>query len=422
MRFATLAEWLTWQETLHPNYIDLGLTRVASVFKHLFPKTKKNLFPFTITVGGTNGKGSCVAMLDTLFRAAGYQVGAYTSPHLLRYNERIQIGGCPVEDACLVEAFERVDTARGNTSLSFFEFGTLAALDIFSKNALDVQILEVGLGGRLDAVNLIDADISVIASIDIDHEAWLGSTREAIGFEKAGIFRTARPAILGDPHAPSSILEVCETHSIPLYRLGHEFGYTSFDTHWTWWSSNTCLEKLPFPSIPGTHQFMNAATVLETLRHAADHIPVSDTVIRESFNHIRLPGRFQYFPGPIPILLDVAHNPQATRLLAEYIRIQHEGKHVHAVFAVMRDKDIPGMIHALHKVVDTWYLAPLQIARAIPPGELADLFRLHAIQKVKWGFSTVLDAVSAAQQNAKIGDIIVVFGSFFLASEYLTKM
>lgn len=418
MRFRTLAEWLAWQETLHPKAIDLGLARVARVFENLGSKGRQ---PFTITVGGTNGKGSCVAMLEAILRGAGYKVGTYTSPHILRYNERIRINGRPVDDERICAAFGRVDEARGDTTLSFFEFGTLAALDIFSAEDLDVQVLEVGLGGRLDAVNLIDADASLIASIDIDHQDWLGETREAIGLEKAGIFRAGRAAVLGDPEAPASVVRYAEEREVPLHRLGREFGYEISDAGWIWRGGGIRLDNLPFPAIPGEHQLMNASAVLEVLHLVAGQRPVSEAAIREGLRSVNLPGRFQLFPGEVPVLLDVAHNPQAVKILAGHLRAHYPERRIHAVFAVMRDKDIAGILAHIQDLIGHWYLAPLRMPRAALPEQLSEMLRTLGIAPVDLGFSDAAEAFAAARRNARNGDLILVFGSFFLVSEYLAR-
>jgi dihydrofolate synthase/folylpolyglutamate synthase len=416
MRFQTLAEWLAWQETLHPQSIDLGLARVSRVFESMESGGKT---PFTITVGGTNGKGSCVAMLDAILRSAGYKVGTYTSPHILRYNERICIDGRPVEDGRICEAFGRIDRARGDTTLSFFEFGTLAALDIFARESLDVQVLEVGLGGRLDAVNIIDADAALIASIDIDHQEWLGNTRDAIGLEKAGIFRTGHAAVVGDPDAPATVVRFAEEHGIPLYRLGRDFGYEAEAEGWTWHGCGARWAGLPFPAIPGRHQLMNASAVLETLHLVAAQRPVSGEAVRDGLRKVNLPGRFQFFPGEPPVLLDVAHNPQAVGILADHVRRHFAGRRIRAVFAVMRDKDIAGIINNIKDVVDRWYLAPLKIPRAATAEQLCGIFRSLGLGPVEHGFSDAGAAFASARRNAQNGDLILVFGSFFLVSEYL---
>jgi dihydrofolate synthase/folylpolyglutamate synthase len=416
MRFKTLAEWLAWQETLHPQSIDLGLVRVGRVFKAMGQGGRT---PFTITVGGTNGKGSCVAMLDAILRSAGYKVGTYTSPHILRYNERIRIDGQPVSDERVCAAFERIDRARGDTTLSFFEFGTLAALDIFSGENLDVQVLEVGLGGRLDAVNLIDADAALIASLDIDHQEWLGHTREAIGLEKAGIFRAGQAAVVGDPDTPASVIRFAEENGVRLHRLGQDFGYETSGESWTWQGCGTRLTDLPFPAIPGEHQLMNASAVLEVLHLVTAQRPVSREAIRDGLRKVDLAGRFQLFPGDIPVLLDVAHNPQAVKILANHVRRHFAGRRIHAVFAVMRDKDIAGIVDHIGDVVDRWYLAPLAMPRAATPEHLVEIFRNAGITAVDHGFADVGEAFARARRDARTGDLILVFGSFFLVSEYL---
>lgn len=417
MRFKTLAEWLAWQETLHPRAIDLGLVRVARVFESL---RLKGPGTFTVTVGGTNGKGSCVALLEAIFRNAGYRVGTYTSPHLLRYNERIRIDGRPVDDALICEAFVRIDRARGDTTLSFFEFGTLAALDIFSAANLDVQLLEVGLGGRLDAVNIIDADAALLASIDIDHRDWLGHTREAIGLEKAGIFRPGRAAVIGDPDVPAGVLQWAAARGISLSRIGHEFGYEAGKDSWTWQGcSGSVLRGLPFPPIPGEHQLRNAAAVLETLHHVDASRPVSEAAIRDGLRKLALPGRFQRIAGDVEVLLDVAHNPQAAQVLAGQLRRHFPGQRIHAVFSVMRDKDIGGIIDAVRDLVHRWYIAPLAMPRAATPEELSQVFGERGVDAVENEFSDCGAAFARARRNAENGDLILIFGSFFLVAEYL---
>ncbi len=416
MRFKTLAEWLAWQENLHPKSIDLGLSRVSLTFRNM---ALENPRPFTITVGGTNGKGSCVAMLDSILRSAGYKVGTYTSPHILKYNERICIDGRPVGDERIVEAFGRVDEARGDATLSFFEFGTLAAFEIFSREGLDVQVLEVGLGGRLDAVNLVDADAALIASIDIDHQDWLGHTRDAIGLEKAGILRTGRPAAIGDPDVPPSVIQLAEEKRVPLHRLGRDFGYETALESWTWYGADAHLANLPFPAIAGEHQLMNAATVLTVLQLVAAWRPVSAAAIRQGLRAVSLPGRFQLFPGDVSVLLDVAHNPGAVKILAGHLRRHFGEKRIHAVFAVMRDKDIAEIVGSIHDLIDRWYLAPLRVSRAATPEQLVDIFRTLGIAEVDHGFSNAETAFACARGNAQNGDLVLIFGSFFLVSEYL---
>lgn len=417
MRFATLDEWLVWQETLHPKAIDLGLARVRKVYEAL--RLPQRAVPFTLSVAGTNGKGSSVALLDAMLRAEGYRVGSYTSPHLLRYNERIRVNGECADDAAICAAFERIDHARGDTSLSFFEFGTLAALDLFSQAELDVQILEVGLGGRLDAVNIIDADAAMIASIDIDHRDWFGDSREAIALEKAGILRPGKPAIVGDPNPPQSLLDFAQAQGIRLSCQGQAFGYERDNGGWHWHGLGGDLKNLPLPALAGKHQLLNAAAVIQLLRSVDSQKPVSETAIRTGLETVKLAGRFQYFDGPVPVLLDVAHNPQAAGILAGYLRERFPGKPIHAVFAVMRDKDIAGVIKPLAELVERWYLAPIALPRAATASDLNTVFTALSITPVETGFADAMDAFAAAQHNAAPDGLVVVFGTFPLVSEFL---
>jgi dihydrofolate synthase / folylpolyglutamate synthase len=417
MAYQSLDEWLHRLESLHPKAIDLGLGRVKKVFDTINPSCRK---PFTITVAGTNGKGSCIALLEAILLAEGYRVGAYTSPHLLRYNERIRIDGTPLGDAPICESFERINDARADTSLSYFEFGTLAALDIFSRAEIDVQLLEVGLGGRLDAVNIVDPDIALITTIAIDHSDWLGKSREAIGREKAGIFRQNLPAVIGDPAPPRTILERAQTQRVRLSRTGADFGFEQMDKEWHWYGIGRTIRALPFPTLPGEHQLQNAAAVIQTLALVADERPVSETAIRQGLTSALLPGRFQIVPGKVPILLDVAHNPQAAEALALHLRVRFPRRRIVAVFSIMRDKDICGVIAQLKPLVAHWYVAPLAIARCAEESQIAQAFDDCTIDAVSHGFDHFPAAFSAAKLDAKEDDLIVIFGSFFLVSEYLS--
>lgn len=419
MRFQTLADWLVWQEGLHPKSIDLGLGRVGKVYRTLGISGKR---PITLTIGGTNGKGSCVAMLDAILRAEGYRVGTYTSPHLLSYNERIKINGVPMDDDAICESFGRIDAARGDITLSFFEFGTLAALDIFSRADLDVQILEVGLGGRLDAVNLIDADAAMIASIDIDHQDWLGNSRAQIALEKAGIFRSGTPAIVGDPDPPSSLLDFAGAQGIRLLCQQRDFGFEKAAERWRWYGDGDSVGDLPFPALRGDHQFLNASAGIQVLRSIRQKLPVSDSSIRRGLESVRLTGRFQLIDsGPVPTLLDVAHNPQSVQVLASFLQQEFAGKRIHAVFAVMRDKDIEGVLRPIKDLISRWYLAPLSISRAAPEENLLKVFGDLSVAPVEHGFPGSASAFAAAFANAQNVDLVVIFGSFFLVSEYLAQ-
>lgn len=300
MRFATLDDWLGWQETLHPKAIDLRLERVRTVLQRLQPEPPAYT---VITVGGTNGKGSCVAMLDSILRAAGYPVGAYSSPHLLRYNERIRINGVEADDAAICRAFARIDAVRSEISLTYFEFGTLAALELFREAGVDVAVLEVGLGGRLDAVNVLDADAALVVSIGIDHVDWLGADRDSIGYEKAGIYRAGRPAICADPDPPPRLLDFAQSLGASLRRVGRDYHFSQQENSWRWQSDTAQFNDLPLPALAGVHQIGNAAAALAILDSLRDRLLVTAEAIRAGLTQTQLPGRFQIIPGPLSGLL-----------------------------------------------------------------------------------------------------------------------
>ncbi len=416
-RFGCLEDWLSWQQTLHPRKIDLGLGRVRRVFERLLPRYRP---PLTITVAGTNGKGSCVAMLDAILRADGWKVGAYTSPHILRYNERIRIDGMPASDRDICSAFARIDQVRDGTTLSFFEFATLAALDLFYRARVEVQLLEVGLGGRLDAVNIIDANVAIVTSIDIDHKEWLGEEREAIGLEKAGVLRPARPAVVGDRRPPASLLRHGRRLDVRLFCLGKDFDYRLGGKGWDWYDDRSCIAALPLPALPGRQQLDNAAVVIAALRQLGRSISVD--AIRSGLEKVCLPGRYQVIEGNPPLLLDVAHNPQAVGLLAEYIAQQFPERRVLALFTAMADKDIEGMIRQMKHRVAVWALAPLpDNPRAAAMARLQQAFAAEGLQAPLSGFADCHQALAALRRQARPGDMIVIFGSFFLIAEILAS-
>jgi dihydrofolate synthase/folylpolyglutamate synthase len=418
MRFQTLAEWLAWQETLHPKEIDLGLERVARVLGRmgLIDPT------FTvITVAGTNGKGSTVAMLDAILRAAGYRAGSYTSPHLLRYNERIRIDGETVSDEELCASFARVDAARGETSITYFEFGTLAALDILQRRGVDIAILEVGLGGRLDAVNVLAADVAVITPIDIDHVQWLGPDRESIGREKAGIMRPGRPVVCSDPSPPYSIADEAARAGARLYQLGHEFDFEVANGQWSWRSEARRRDALPLPALRGRYQVANAAGVLMALELLRDRFPVDQSAVRAGLATVQLAGRFQVLPGVPVQIVDVAHNPHGARALAQNLRAQPCGGRTLAVFAMLADKDIAAVVKALEGVVDAWYLAGLEVPRGADAQTLQAAVRAALPQAEVRVFATVIDARQKALADAAAADRVVVFGSFHTVAAVLAE-
>ena len=418
MRFDSLKGWLDWQESLHPLAIDLGLERAAHVFHALNPDCRK---PLTITVAGTNGKGSCVAYLETIYKAQGYRVGAYSSPHILKYNERIKIDGKPVSDELICAAFARIETVRGNTSLSYFEFGTLAALDIFWRSDLDIQLLEVGLGGRLDAVNIIDPDVSLISSIGIDHVDWLGATREAIGREKAGIFRVKTPAIVGDCNPPDSLLQSAIDKEAQLYCINKDFSYKKQETTWDWFANDRHIDQLPEPGLKGEHQYRNASAAILAVDLLSKNLPVSDAAIRAGIKNSHLLGRFQLINDKIPVLLDVGHNPEAVKTLVDYLTATFPGKRIHAIFSMMKDKDIASVLEIMNPIVYDWFFAPLANPRTVTEPVMRELFSQSSVARASFGFSGFAQAYNAAKSQSLDDDLLLVFGSFFLVSDCLNE-
>ncbi len=357
MRFQNLSDWLDWQTQLHPSSIELGLDRVAAVWRHLYPHP----FPTTVvTVAGTNGKGSCVAMLEAILCAAGYRVGCYTSPHLLRYNERIRVDGEEASDAAICQAFGRIDQARGETSLTYFEFGTLAALDIFTRSELDIVVLEVGLGGRLDATNIINPDVALITSVALDHTDWLGDDLEQIALEKAGILRANRPAVSGCVNSPLSLLQYAAKLNTPLAVAGDDFGFEiTGPGEWFWHNAEQHFENLPFPALAGSCQLQNAAAALQVISLLSDRMDVNHEAISQGLQNIELAGRFQVIPGPVELILDVAHNPAAAQGLADSLQNSPCQGRTLVLFAMLADKDVAAVVKILAPHVDGWFLATL---------------------------------------------------------------
>jgi dihydrofolate synthase / folylpolyglutamate synthase len=415
-RFETLQEWLDWQEQSHPRVIDLGLQRVADVYRRLGLDNKRP----TVTVAGTNGKGSCIAFLEAMYLADGYRVGAYTSPHIIQYNERIRINGQLASNSEICSAFARIDDQRRNTSLSYFEFGTLAALDCFDQADVDVQLLEVGLGGRLDAVNIVDANAAILTTVAFDHVDLLGNTLEAIGKEKAGVFRKSVPAVIGEPEIPVSVLQTALKKKALVMQLGADYYYLKQMNSWSWHADAINLLDLPLPVFQGEHQYRNAAAVIRAVTALQSRLPISETAIREGLLQAKLNGRFQYIAGEIPVLLDVAHNPQAAETLFSYLQDHNQGGRIHAIFAMMKDKDIPGVLSIMKAIVHAWYLCPLKNPRATPEVTMQEYFQRLAIANLNSGFRDFEEAYTTARLQALPGDMILIFGSFFLVSEYFS--
>jgi len=402
----TLAEWLAFIERQHPKAIALGLERVADVWRRMRAAPGCPV----ITVGGTNGKGSCCAMLEAMLRAGGYKTGLYTSPHLVRYNERVRIAGVEASDAALCESFDAVEAARGDIALTYFEYGTLAALWLFARAEIEAAVLEVGLGGRLDAVNIVDADCAVLTSVSIDHVDYLGPDRESIGREKAGIFRAGRPAVIAEPHAPSTVLQAPGVH----YRIGRDFGYTDEKSQWTYWGPAGKRAGLAHPALRGAMQLRNASAAMCALDCLRDKLPLEMQAVRRGLAEVTLPGRFQVLPGRPQIILDVAHNPEAAKVLADNLHASGYAPETIAVCGMLRDKDIGGVLGALAPCVTRWHLATLSGPRAAGADELAQ----HVHGEVE-RYATPAQAFAAALKRAHENDKIVVFGSFLTVGEVL---
>ena len=408
--------WLAHLEALHPNVIELGLERVYRV------RDAMGLQPAcpVIIVGGTNGKGSVCALLERIYSAAGFRVGCYTSPHLVRYHERMRIDLAPVSDDGLCRSFEAVERGRGDTALTYFEFGTLAAVSAFLDAKVDVMILEVGLGGRLDAVNAFDADCSVVTSVDLDHQAFLGDTREAIGFEKAGIYRAGKPAICADPNPPATLVEHARTIGAQWLAIGEQFGFRKQDTQWEAWCGDKRYHSLPFPALRGHYQLANASAALAALTQLQDRVPVNMGAIRRGLLEVELPGRFQVLPGRPAVVLDVGHNPHAARALDYSLLQMGFYERTTAVCGMMRDKDMDAVVAALAQRIDRWYVCDLPATlRAATGEELAEVVRRHGGQATV--FPTAADAYRAALADGGERDRVVVFGSFFTVGDVLTE-
>ena len=375
-----------------------------------------------VTVGGTNGKGSTAAMLEAILRAAGHRVGLYTSPHLLRFNERVRVQGRAAADAELCAAFTAVEQARDGVPLTYFEFGTLAAAWIFHGAAPDALVLEVGLGGRLDAVNLFDADCAVLTSVALDHMDYLGGTRDAIGFEKSGIFRAGRPAVVADPDPPASVLQQAERIGAKLLRIGRDFGYRDQDSQWSYWGPGGQRAGLAHPALRGAVQLRNAAAAITALDALRERLPVAMQDIRRGLARVALPGRFQVLPGRPQIILDVAHNPEAVAVLAQNLAAGGYAPRTLAVLGMLRDKDIAGVVRALAHRISKWHVADLGGPRGASADELARAVHAVAAGARVERHADPAAALAAARSEANEDDKILVFGSFLTVAQAMTKL
>ncbi|HEX5767055.1 MAG TPA: bifunctional tetrahydrofolate synthase/dihydrofolate synthase [Burkholderiales bacterium] len=403
----SLSDWLAFIEGQHPRSIALGLERVKQVLDRMSIAIRCPV----ITVGGTNGKGSTCAMLESMLRAAGYRTGLYTSPHLVRYNERVRIEGAEADDSLLVESFAVVENSRGEVPLTYFEFGTLAAFWAFSENNLETAILEVGLGGRLDAVNALDADCAVLTSVGIDHVDYLGPDRESIGREKAGIFRAGRPAVLAEPDPPQSVRQAVAEKLF----LGKDFGFTVHDAQWNYWGPKGRRAGLAHPALRGAMQLRNASAALCALDALA--LPVAMQEVRRGLAEVALPGRFQVLPGRPQVILDVAHNVEAAKVLADNLLASGYASETIAVCGMLRDKDIGGVLRALAPRVTRWHFASLPGPRGASAEQLEQ--KLSESRAVVEEFASPTAAFIAARERAEEGDKIVVFGSFLTVGEVM---
>ena len=407
MQTKTLPQWLAHLETAHHTPIDMGLERVTQV------KNAMNLAPAcpVITVGGTNGKGSTCAFLSHIYAAAGYKVGTLTSPHLLRFNERIAINNQPVSNEEIVEAFERIEAARGDISLTYFEFNTLAAVDIFGQHQVDVMILEVGLGGRLDAVNIFDTDCAIVTSVDLDHQDYLGDSIEQIGKEKAGIFRAGKPAIFGQDPAPHSLGQHAKNIGAKLLQLNHQFSYIARIDSWQWQANNGSLKiDLPLPALQGAFQLNNAACAVAAVQIMRQQLPVSNEALAQGIAQAQNRARFQIIQQQPEIILDVAHNPHAARALASSLK-NLPAKRTFAVFSILADKDSDSVISILRDSIDEWFIAPLDLPRGMTLTALTAKLKKHDIKAIH-PHNTIQAAYTAALSQVTENDRIIVFGSF----------
>lgn len=418
----TLAEWLSWQETLHSSEIDLGLDRIRQVAINLDLLSPE--FPI-ITVAGTNGKGSCVAMFDAIYKAQGYKTGNYTSPHLIDYNERIKLAGESASDEAIIEAFEQIDEARGSISLSYFEFGTLAAMLIFTQQKVDIAILEVGLGGRLDASNLWNTSLAVISSIDIDHIDWLGDDREKIAIEKSGIMRKDIPIISGDLEPPTTINSEASRIGATLFQFSKDFDVKHEDNNtWLWIGNNKYQNKkylLPIPALAGDFQLNNAATVIAGVESIQSLLNVSLDAIQQGLLNAKAPGRLQTLMHSPEWLVDVAHNPHAAKQLAKYLQKKPVDGKTYAIFSMLKDKDISQVLTIMSPHIDEWHIVGLSGSRGLTTHELEQHLSILKNSARVISHKNFSDAYQNLKNISKFKDRVVAFGSFLVVSAVINN-
>jgi dihydrofolate synthase/folylpolyglutamate synthase len=415
----TLDEWLAYQDRVNVRSIELGLDRVSAVWQRMGASAPARQ---VITVGGTNGKGSTVAMLEAMLTASGQRVGCYTSPHLLHYRERVRLEGADADDEALIGSFERIEAARNDIPLTYFEFGTLAALDLFAQADLDVAVLEVGLGGRLDAVNIVDADVAIVTTVDLDHMDWLGPDRDSIGVEKAGIARQGRPAIVGEIDPPAGLLEALQRIGANVQRAGKDFTVERLaEGSWRWRHRDGTTLTLPDPALAAPVQYANAASAIAAL-HALEAGIDLHAAAATGLRTAQVAARLQSLGGDPALVVDVGHNPQAARALAEWLDARPAGR-VHAVYGALSDKDVGGVIRALGSRIDHWHLAGLErdTPRGLPAQVLAEQLVLALPQARYDVHASVGSALAAARSMALPGERVLAFGSFFVAAAVLAE-
>lgn len=423
-----LNAWLRYIESLHPKSIAMGLERVKQVIGRLKLQTNFKI----ISVAGTNGKGSTCAMLERIYTQAGFSVGCYTSPHLLRYNERVRVNGVEVSDEALCAAFAAVETVRQGgdaIALTYFEVGTLAAMWHFAQMGIDVAILEIGLGGRLDAVNAFESNCAIVTSVDLDHQEFLGDTREKIGFEKAGVYRQSTPAICGDNHPPVSLINYAEQIHADFKCINRDFTYTLSATDWCYLSHGQVIHTLPLPALEGRYQLNNAACAVAAVESLQAYLPVTTASIANAMRQVSLAGRFQTVSKAPWVILDVAHNPHAAQALAENLAALKLTELSHtktlAVFAMLADKDMKGVVNALKDEIDTWYVASIDHVRGALASDLATIIAEIMPNAVIKCFDTAAKACEQACIDTETcidrneNDKIVVFGSFFTVANVM---
>lgn len=417
-RFNTLVEWLKWQETLHSAEMDFDLARIKQVAANL--DILHPAFPI-VTVAGTNGKGSSLTLLNAILSVQGYKTGLFTSPHIHRYNERISIGQTQAEDDSICDAFEAINHARKAISLTYFEFGALAAMYLFVKNDVDVALLEVGLGGRLDAVNIWSADAMLITNIAIDHQAWLGNNRDIIGYEKAGIMRTGRPVVFAEPDMPHSVKAHADDIGANLIRLGTDYQFDISHGEATWqWSSdlfNQQYSPLPKPGLKGDFQYQNAAGVLACLNTISDRLPVNTAAIGQGLREAFISGRLEVLSTQPEWVVDVAHNPHSCQALADWLNDNPVKGETYAIFSMLADKDIEESIEILKHAFDAWHIVPLAGARAMSVEDIkSELVSAGVKQPIKI-CSDFDEAIKSLNSQIKATDRVVAFGSFLVVSD-----